>query len=316
MTPTGPPFSGPAVEAAFAAHPEPLATALLRLRGLIFDTAAGIGELGGLVETIKWGQPAYLPARARVGTTVRIDAVKGDPGAYALYFHCRTTLAETFEELYADRLHFDGKRALIFSAGAPLPEEAARHCIALALTYHARSRWTKGLLNSRIPEDGRILFFERDRKAFGFLSHFHPAIVALDGEVWPTVEHYYQSRKSADPHYRAAIRAAVSPGHAKRLADSPGRSRKSARQSWFRETGNLPRPDWDTAKADIMRRADLAKYAQNRDLRELLCATGDAEIVKDSPHDAFWGIGRDALGENWAGRILMEVRARLCDGVG
>lgn len=42
-----------------------------------------------------------------------------------------------------------------------------------------------------IPADNRILYFGRDRAVFGFLSHFHSAPVVLDGEVWPTVEHYY-----------------------------------------------------------------------------------------------------------------------------
>jgi predicted NAD-dependent protein-ADP-ribosyltransferase YbiA (DUF1768 family) len=50
-----------------------------------------------------------------------------------------------------------------------------------------------------VPPDGRILYFARDRAAFGFLSHFHPSPIALDGETWPTVEHFYQAQKSDDP---------------------------------------------------------------------------------------------------------------------
>jgi predicted NAD-dependent protein-ADP-ribosyltransferase YbiA (DUF1768 family) len=42
-----------------------------------------------------------------------------------------------------------------------------------------------------LPADNRILYFARDRELFGFLSHFHPAPILLDGEVWATVEHYY-----------------------------------------------------------------------------------------------------------------------------
>lgn len=71
--------------------------------------------------------------------------------------------------------------------------------------------------NAVIPSDGRILFFRRDRDAFGFLSHFHYATIHLDGEDWPTVEHYFQAQRSDDPAYRSAIRGAVSPGIAKRL---------------------------------------------------------------------------------------------------
>ncbi len=163
-----------------------------------------------------------------------------------------------------------------------------------------------------IPHDGRILFYGRDSERYGFLSHFHPCRIELDGEIWPTVEHYYQAQRSDDPRYRAAIRAAATPGKAKRLAVRPDLPRKVSRNSWFRKNGALPRADWPAVKLDIMRRADRAKYEQNPDLRLLLCATGGAEIVEDSPTDAFWGTGPDGKGENWAGRILMEVRAALC----
>ena len=162
-----------------------------------------------------------------------------------------------------------------------------------------------------LPADERILFFLRDRPEFGFLSHFHPAPITLDGEAWPTVEHYYQAQKSLDPAYRRAIRACATPAEAKRRAAWSEPARKRDQGSWFLEKGRTPRADWGEVKLDVMRRADLAKYLQNPDLAALLLACGDAEIVEDATHDPFWGIGRDGLGENWAGRVLMEVRVQL-----
>ena len=162
-----------------------------------------------------------------------------------------------------------------------------------------------------IPSDGRILYFARDRAAFGFLSHFHPAPIELDGQLWPTVEHYYQAQKSEDPGYRAAIRDARSPGMAKRFAADPRAPRRISAQSWFRKNGARPRDDWTDVKLDMMRRADLAKFTQNADLAALLLATGDAELIEDSPYEPFWGLGQDGAGQNWAGRVLMEVRAGL-----
>lgn len=41
-----------------------------------------------------------------------------------------------------------------------------------------------------IPADNRILYFRRDREMFEFLSHFYLAPILLDGDTWPTVEHY------------------------------------------------------------------------------------------------------------------------------
>ncbi len=162
-----------------------------------------------------------------------------------------------------------------------------------------------------IPEDGRILYYGRDRADFRFLSHFWPSPFTLDEKGWSTVEHYYQSQKSFDPDYRTAIRDALRPGQVKRLAAPPDAPRHISKKSWFRKTKNLPRPDWDDVKLEIMRRGDRAKFDQNPELALLLLATGDAKLIEDSPNEAFWGTGPDGNGLNWAGRVLMEARSAL-----
>jgi len=159
--------------------------------------------------------------------------------------------------------------------------------------------------------DGRILFFARDRAAFGFMSHFEPSPIEMDGVIWPTVEHYFQAQRSLDPEYVAAIRSARTPGAAKQLAADPDPSRVAAQKSWFSRMKRAPRSDWADVRLDVMRRADLAKYMQNPALAKRLLATGDAELVEDSPFDDFWGAGHRGDGRNWAGRILMEVRRQL-----
>jgi ribA/ribD-fused uncharacterized protein len=165
-----------------------------------------------------------------------------------------------------------------------------------------------------VPADGRILFFRRDREVYGFLSHFHPAPIHLDGEDWATVEHYFQAQRSHDPAYRSAIRAAVSPGMAKRLGAPPDAPRRVSQQSWFRKNAARPRPDWQDIELDVMRRADWAKFSQHPDLAQRLLATRQALIEEDAPYDLFWGTGIDGQGLNWAGRILMEIRDRLGQG--
>ena len=163
----------------------------------------------------------------------------------------------------------------------------------------------------QLPADGRILFHCRDRLAFGFLSHFHPAPIRLDGDMWPTVEHYYQAQKSFDPGYRAAILACPTPAEAKRRAAWSEPARRSQRRSWFHAEGVAPRADWAAVQRAVMYRADRAKFLQHAALAQRLLACGEAAIVEDSPHDPFWGSGRDGRGQNWAGRILMAVRAEL-----
>lgn len=127
----------PRVRAVFDAYPAAVREALDDLRRLILEAAHAADV--ELVETLKWGQPAYLPAQPRVGTTVRIDAVKGSPDRYALYVNCKTTLLDSYRLLYPDDFAFEGQRALVFSTAEPPPDEALRHCVALALTYHRKA---------------------------------------------------------------------------------------------------------------------------------------------------------------------------------
>ena len=131
-------FSEAQVDAVFAGYAEPVRTRLLALRELIFATAAETDGVGQLIETLKWGQPAYLTERPRTGSTLRIDALKGTDTGYAMFVHCQTTLVSTYREIYPDTFRFDGNRALLFSADLAVPEEPLKHCIALALTYHRR----------------------------------------------------------------------------------------------------------------------------------------------------------------------------------
>jgi hypothetical protein len=130
----------PAVRSVLDGLPVGIRTRLLDMRRLIFETAQGTGGVGEMCETLKWGDPAYLPQAPRIGTTIRMNALRGSAEQYALFFNCRTTLVETFRELYPAELRFDGKRAILFNVQDEIPAPAVGHCIALALTYHLTSR--------------------------------------------------------------------------------------------------------------------------------------------------------------------------------
>lgn len=67
----------------------------------------------------------------------------------------------------------------------------------------------------------------------------------------------------------------------------------------------------------------ISEDAEN--LRAMLLATGDRELVEASPRDKIWGIGyaekdagykRARWGQNLLGKALMSVRRRLRDEVG
>jgi hypothetical protein len=133
-------FSGPALAAVFEAYPKPVKTKLLALRRLIFKTAKTTKGVGALQETLKWGQPSYLTAETKSGSTIRIDQVKSADHQYAVYFHCQTDLVATFRELYPTEFRYGGNRSILLNTADKIPEPALRHCVALALTYHLNKR--------------------------------------------------------------------------------------------------------------------------------------------------------------------------------
>jgi hypothetical protein len=135
-------FSDSDVASVFKAYPPGIRAKLMALRELVFDTAARTAGVGPLTETLKWGQPSYLTQETGSGTTVRIDRLKAGDG-YAVYFHCQSGLIGRFRELYPDAFRYEGKRAIVFDSGDRAPARELRHCLALALTHHARKKKPK-----------------------------------------------------------------------------------------------------------------------------------------------------------------------------
>jgi hypothetical protein len=122
----------------FRAFPPKLRSKLISLRQLILKTAAKTEGAGALEETLKWGQPSYLTTETKGGSTIRIDRIKAGEEKYAVYFNCQTGLVSTFRELYPKKFEYEGSRAIVLDANRKPDEKALAHCIALALTYHAR----------------------------------------------------------------------------------------------------------------------------------------------------------------------------------
>ena len=129
-------FDNPAVAAVFGAYPKGVRTKLLRLRELVFDTAAQTPGVGPLEETLRWGQPSYLTAQSKAGSTIRIDRVAAHADGYAMYFHCQTSLVSDFKAMYPEDFRYEGKRSIVFDADDEVPAKQLSHCIAMALTYH------------------------------------------------------------------------------------------------------------------------------------------------------------------------------------
>lgn len=138
-------FADPAVAAVFATYPDGVKTKLMFLRQLIFDVAAQTQGVGQLEETLKWGQPSYLTTQSKSGSLIRLDRIKSEAAAYAMYFHCQTTLVDTFKEMYRDKFTFGGNRSIVFRNDEKVAVAELRHCISMALTYHRDKRSAKGV---------------------------------------------------------------------------------------------------------------------------------------------------------------------------
>lgn len=122
------------------------------------------------------------------------------------------------------------------------------------------------------------------------MSNFHPAVVALDGETYVSVEHAYQAAKSLDADERAMIRRMPTPAGAKRV----GRILTI-------------RSDWEQLRLSIMHSLLLQKFSHPM-LKNSLRSTASHELVEGNTWgDTFWGVC-DGVGENHLGRLLMEIR--------
>lgn len=128
-------FKNPEVAEVFESYPTHMRKKLMFLRQLILDTASETKGVSAMEETLRWGEPSYV---TKSGSTVRIDWKPSAPNQYAMYFHCKTKLVDTFKELYGDILKFEDNRAIVFNENDEIPIDELKHCISLSLTYHSR----------------------------------------------------------------------------------------------------------------------------------------------------------------------------------
>lgn len=131
---------------------------------------------------------------------------------------------------------------------------------------------------------------------YDFLSNFYNERVFYDGKWWHTSEHAYQAAKTNDPKEKYTIECAATPYIAKKR----GRSLTL-------------RKDWESAKIQIMREIVMSKFINSPELARKLIETGDAKLVEGNWWgDKFWG-SCNGVGQNWLGKILMEVRSYLIE---
>ena len=134
------------------------------------------------------------------------------------------------------------------------------------------------------------------RDQYRFLSNFQRCPIVHDGIFYPSAEHAYVAAKTLDLDERIEISLLPGPGKAKAY----GKIMKV-------------RPDWNEVKFDLMKEIIRKKF-HNSELKEMLLATGNEELVEvNTWGDTVWGVC-NGTGLNWLGKILMEVRSELRNG--
>lgn len=136
-----------------------------------------------------------------------------------------------------------------------------------------------------------ILFFGPEDPNYGFLSNFYPSPIVDGLLVYPTVEHFFQSRKTTDIDKYREFAACATPLASKKLG----------------RTVQL-RSDWEEVRIYVMLEALREKF-KIPELRAKLLATGEEILSEDSPSDKIWG-GRDG-GRDLLGKCLMITREAL-----
>lgn len=141
------------------------------------------------------------------------------------------------------------------------------------------------------------IFFWAESDEYGWMSNFWPGPYQIEGQEWPTTEHYFAAQKTLNLEQREMIRVKVhTPLGAKRY----GRMMEL-------------RTDWEGIKYEVMKTALRAKFGIDP-LKSKLLATDDSLIYEDSPFDKIWGTGERGgvgVGKNLLGKALMEVREEL-----
>ncbi|XP_074321168.1 riboflavin biosynthesis protein PYRR, chloroplastic [Silene latifolia] len=161
------------------------------------------------------------------------------------------------------------------------------------------------------PYESGVITFYKTWDPYGSFSNFSPHPIQMPDEdgnyvTWPNVEHYYQAQKFygvENPLAQDCLKAIKS-------AKSPEEAARIGRKMQRRKP-DLVRPDWETVKIDVMYRALKCKFSIYPHLNSMLMSTVGSVLVEGSPHDLFWGGGRDGEGLNYLGRLLMQLRSEF-----
>lgn len=133
----------------------------------------------------------------------------------------------------------------------------------------------------------------------GIYSQWHKADIIINGIEYNCCEQYMMHQKALtfnDTDIASIVMLTSDPKEQKALG---------------RKIKGFNKEAWDKVCVGIVYTGNLAKFIQNKDLKDILLSTGSRILVEASPYDSVWGIamGEDIPGvenpANWKGLNLL-----------
>lgn len=185
-----------------------------------------------------------------------------------------------------------------------------------AETSEATGKPKKRVLKAKLPkeEPGEepVFFFSGNPalNEYKEFSNMYEAPFQVEGQTFPTVEHYFQwskARQFGDAAAQEKILKTSSPKSVKALG---------------KKVVGFKEEDWNETKDKVMATALKAKFMQHPELLKKLRDTGTRRIAEADPRGKYWGIGTSAdtskakdperwPGKNKMGQLLEVLRTEL-----
>ena len=156
----------------------------------------------------------------------------------------------------------------------------------------------------------KVIGFWKPNDKYGFMSQWYGSDFTINNITFNTSEKYMMYQKAVlfnDIENMNSILLLNDPSQIKNMG---------------RKVKNFNQEKWDSAKKEIIFKANLYKFSQNKILLKKLLDTGDMILAEASPCDKIYGIGLKPndpkvqdisqwKGENLLGEALMRVREKL-----
>lgn len=156
----------------------------------------------------------------------------------------------------------------------------------------------------------RIICFHNSDEENGYLSNWYLSPFTIDGKHFSSAEQFMMYSKAicfSDEAVAAQILATDNVAEIKALG---------------RQVSNYDEHIWNGIRQIVVYEGLMAKFSQNKDLKDKLKATGQAILAECAVRDLIWGVGLSMKdprrfdkskwrGKNLLGYTLMMVRERL-----